>query len=43
MKETTLYKKVARKYVVYNNYYDETALPEGLYLLYKENYKGVTS
>ena len=40
MKEKELYKKVGKRYVVYNNYFDETGLPEGLYLLYKYNHNG---
>jgi hypothetical protein len=38
--ETVLYKKVGRRYVEHNAYSDNlNGLPEGLYLLYKENYK----
>ena len=38
--ETTLYKKVGRKYVKHDDYLEEKGLPEGLYLFYKPNYKG---
>ena len=39
--ETTLYKKVGRKYVKHNTYSDNlNGLPEGLYLLYKNDYDG---
>ena len=39
--ETTLYKKVGRRYVEHDTYSDNlNNLPQGLYLLYKPNYKG---
>ena len=40
METTTLYKKVGRRYVKHDDYLTETGLPVGLYLFYKENYKG---
>lgn len=40
METLTLYKKVGRRYIKHDDYFDERGLPIGLYLFYKENYKG---
>jgi len=40
MNETTLYKKIGRRYVKHDDFLDPKGLPQGLYLFYKPNYLG---